>query len=112
MQGHKVFKLAVRAMSDSIEETLAANHLEKTDIDWLVPHQANLRIILAMAKKLNIPMEQVILTVQEQGNTSAASIPLALDHGIRTGKIKKGQTLLLEAFGGGMAWGSVLCKMT
>jgi len=110
MQGKEVFKIAVNKLSDILQETLAANNLAPSAIDWLVPHQANLRIIQAMAKKLNMSMEQVILTVGEHGNTSAASVPLALDQGIRDGRIKRGQTVLMESFGGGMAWGSALIK--
>ena len=84
--------------------------LESKDIDWLVPHQANIRIIQSTAKKMGLPMEKVILTVQDHGNTSAASIPLALDHGVRSGQIKKGQNLLLEGVGGGFTWGAVLLQ--
>ena len=83
----------------------------KEELDWLVPHQANIRIIQAMAKRLNMPMEKVILTVQDHGNTSAASVPLALDVGIRDGRVKKGQLILMEAFGGGFTWGSVLMRL-
>ncbi|CAN5216526.1 beta-ketoacyl-ACP synthase III [soil metagenome] len=110
MYGNEVFKVAVTKLNELVEETLAANNFTKADIDWLVPHQANIRIISALAKKLNLPMEKVIVTVEKHGNTSAASIPLALDDAIRTGKIKQGQTLLLEGFGGGFTWGSVLLK--
>ena len=91
-------------------ETLEANNLEKSDIDWLIPHQANMRIIKATAKKLNMPMEKVIQTVQIHGNTSTASVPMALDVAVRDGRIKRGETLLLEAFGGGFTWGSALIK--
>lgn len=108
MQGNEVFKLAVNTLGRIVEETLEANQLEKSDIDWLIPHQANLRIIKATAKKLNMPMERVVLTVSETGNTSAASIPVALDRAIRDGRIKRGETILLEAFGGGLTWGSAL----
>ena len=97
-------------LNDIVDETLAANQLEKGAIDWLIPHQANLRIIQATAKKLNLPMERVVLTVKEQGNTSAASIPLALDIAIRDGRIKRGELLLLEAFGAGFTWGSALVR--
>ncbi len=111
MQGNAVFKVAVKTLGSIVDETLAQNNMEKTDIDWLVPHQANLRIITATAKKLKMDMEQVIVTVDQTGNTSAASVPMALDYGIRSGKIKKGQTVLLEAFGGGFTWGSALLKL-
>ncbi|WP_035056186.1 beta-ketoacyl-ACP synthase III [Andreprevotia chitinilytica] len=110
MEGNAVFKFAVRALADVAEKTLAAAGLQKSDIDWLVPHQANLRIIESTAKHLGLPMEQVIVTVDKHGNTSAASIPLALDEGVKSGRIKPGQTLLLEGIGGGFAWGSVLLK--
>jgi 3-oxoacyl-[acyl-carrier-protein] synthase III len=93
-----------------VDETLAANKLDKSAIDWLVPHQANLRIIQAVAKKLDLPMERVIVTVQEHGNTSTASVPLALDVGVRDGRIKRGDMLLLEALGGGVTWGSALVR--
>jgi 3-oxoacyl-[acyl-carrier-protein] synthase III len=111
MRGQEVFKTAVRTLSRVVDETLAANNISKDGIDWLVPHQANLRIIEATARHLDMPMERVILTVQKHGNTSAASVPLALDHGVRTGKIKPGQTVLMEAFGGGFTWGSAFVKM-
>ncbi|ALP53363.1 3-oxoacyl-ACP synthase [Candidatus Tenderia electrophaga] len=110
MQGNDVFRFAVRTLGKIVDETLAANHMTKGDIDWLVPHQANIRIIAATAKKLNMPMERVVVTVDEHGNTSAASVPLALDVAVRDGRIKRGDTLLLEAFGGGFTWGSVLLK--
>ena len=108
MQGNDVFKIAVRTLSTIADETLAANNLSKKDIDWLIPHQANIRIIAATAKKLGMSMDQVVVTVDEHGNTSAASIPLALDVAVRDGRIQRGETLLLEAFGGGFTWGSVL----
>ena len=108
MQGNDVFKIAVRTLSSIADETLLANNLSKKDIDWLIPHQANIRIITATAKKLGIPMDQVVVTVDEHGNTSAASIPLALDVAVRDGRIQRGETVLLEAFGGGFTWGSVL----
>jgi 3-oxoacyl-[acyl-carrier-protein] synthase III len=111
MRGQEVFKTAVRTLARVVDETLAANQITKDQIDWLVPHQANLRIIEATARHLGMPMERVILTVQKHGNTSAASVPLALDHGVRTGLIKPGQTVLMEAFGGGFTWGSALVKM-
>ena len=108
MQGNDVFKIAVRTLSSIADETLSANNLSKKDIDWLIPHQANIRIIAATAKKLGMSMDQVVVTVDEHGNTSAASIPLALDVAVRDGRINRGETLLLEAFGGGFTWGSVL----
>ncbi|MFW5450860.1 MAG: beta-ketoacyl-ACP synthase III [Methylophagaceae bacterium] len=110
MQGNDVFKIAVRTLSSIADETLAANNLDKHDIDWLIPHQANIRIIKATAKKLDMPMDKVVVTVDEHGNTSAASIPLALDTAVRDGRIQRGETLLLEAFGGGFTWGSALLK--
>lgn len=110
MQGNEIFKIAVKTLGDIVDETLAYNNIDKSDIDWLIPHQANLRIITATAKKLNLPMERVILTVQDQGNTSAASIPLAFNQAVRDGRIKRGETLLLEAFGAGLTWGSALIK--
>jgi 3-oxoacyl-[acyl-carrier-protein] synthase-3 len=110
MAGSEVFKLAVTLLGRVVDETLAANKLDKSDITWLVPHQANLRIIQAVAKKLSMPMERVIVTVQEHGNTSTASVPLALDVGVRDGRIKRGDMLLLEALGGGVTWGSALVR--
>jgi 3-oxoacyl-[acyl-carrier-protein] synthase III len=110
MRGNEVFKVAVNTLGRIVDETLAANNLDKTDIDWLVPHQANLRIIHATARKLKMPLDRVVVTVQEQGNTSAASVPLALDTAVRDGRIKKGEMLLLEAFGGGFTWGSALVR--
>jgi 3-oxoacyl-[acyl-carrier-protein] synthase-3 len=110
MKGSEVFKMSVTTMCRAVDETLVANGLEKSDIDWLVPHQANVRIIQAMARKLDIPMERVIVTVDEHANTSAASIPLAFDAAVRDGRIRRGQTLLMEGFGGGFTWGSVLLK--
>ena len=110
MTGNEVFKVAVSTLSKSIDEALLANHLERSALDWLVPHQANLRIIQATARKLDLPMERVITTVQDHGNTSAASVPLALDFGVRSGKIQRGQLMLLEAFGGGFTWGSALVR--
>jgi len=108
MQGNDVFKIAVRTLSSIADETLSANNLSNKDSDWLIPHQANIRIIAATAKKLGMSMDQVVVTVDEHGNTSAASIPLALDVAVRDGRINRGETLLLEAFGGGFTWGSVL----
>lgn len=108
MQGNEVFKVAVKTLSSIADETLTANNMDKKDIDWLIPHQANIRIIAATAKKLALSMDHVVVTVDEHGNTSAASIPLALDVAVRDGRIKRGETLLLEAFGGGFTWGSAL----
>ncbi|PHS69011.1 MAG: 3-oxoacyl-ACP synthase [Methylophaga sp.] len=110
MQGNEVFKVAVRTLSAIVDETLAANNLQKKDIDWLIPHQANIRIIQATARKLDMAMDRVVVTVAEHGNTSAASIPLALDTAVRDGRIQRGEILLLEAFGGGFTWGSALLK--
>ncbi|MEK6747656.1 MAG: beta-ketoacyl-ACP synthase III [Pseudomonadota bacterium] len=110
MAGNEVFKMAVNTLGDIVDETLSANGLSKADIDWLVPHQANIRIINATAKKLQISMDRVVTTVAHHGNTSAASIPLALDVAVRDGRIKRGETILFEAFGGGFTWGSVLMK--
>ncbi len=110
MQGNDVFKVAVRTLSAIVDETLATNNLTKHDIDWLIPHQANIRIISATAKKLDMSMEHVVVTVDQHGNTSSASIPLALDTAVRDGRIQRGETLLLEAFGGGFTWGSALLK--
>jgi 3-oxoacyl-[acyl-carrier-protein] synthase-3 len=110
MDGGGVFKFAVKALDDLVEETLIANKLQKTDIDWLVPHQANIRIIQASAKKLGLSMEKVVVTVDRHANTSAASIPLALDEAARDGRIREGQLVLLEAVGGGFTWGAALVK--
>jgi 3-oxoacyl-[acyl-carrier-protein] synthase III len=110
MQGNEVFKVAVNTLGRIVDETLAANSMQKEDIDWLVPHQANTRIIAATAKKLDMSMDHVVLTVDQHGNTSAASVPLALDVAVRDGRIKNNDTLLLEAFGGGFTWGSVLLR--
>jgi 3-oxoacyl-[acyl-carrier-protein] synthase III len=110
MEGNAVFKMAVNTLDAIVDETLGANGMEKAHVDWLVPHQANIRIIQATAKKLGMSMEQVVVTVGEHGNTSAASIPLALDVAVRDGRVKRGQTILMEAFGGGFTWGSVLLK--
>ncbi len=108
MAGSEVFKIAVKTLGRIVDETLEANNLQKSDIDWLVPHQANNRIIEATAKKLRMPMDKVVQTVATHGNTSAASIPLALDVAVRDGRIKSGDRLLLEGFGGGFTWGSAL----
>lgn len=110
MQGNSVFKMAVNTLDAIVDETLQANGLNKSDIDWLVPHQANKRIIDATSKKLDMPAERVILTVADHGNTSAASIPLALDAGVKDGRIQRGELLLMEAFGGGFTWGSALVR--
>ncbi|RFA29968.1 3-oxoacyl-ACP synthase [Alkalilimnicola ehrlichii] len=110
MNGSEVFKVAVRTLGRIVNETLAANDLDKNDIDWLIPHQANIRIIGATAKMLDMPMEKVVVTLQKQGNTSAASIPLALDTAVRDGRVKAGDLLLMEAFGGGFTWGSALVR--
>jgi 3-oxoacyl-[acyl-carrier-protein] synthase-3 len=110
MKGNEVFKVAVNTLGRIVDETLEANNLDKSDIDWLVPHQANVRIINATAKKLKMSTDHVVTTVQHHGNTSAASVPLALDTAVRDGRIKRGETLLLEAFGGGFTWGSALIK--
>ncbi|HEY8051629.1 MAG: beta-ketoacyl-ACP synthase III [Steroidobacterales bacterium] len=110
MSGNEVFKIAVTKLGQAVDEALAANGLTKEALDWLVPHQANIRIIQAMARRLDMPMEKVIVTVQEHGNTSAASVPLALDVAVRDGRIKRGELLLLEAFGGGFTWGSALVR--
>jgi 3-oxoacyl-[acyl-carrier-protein] synthase-3 len=108
MQGGEVFKWAVTAMGDVVLETLAANGLTVEQIDWLVPHQANSRIIRATARRVGLPMERVVMTVAEHGNTSAASIPLAYDVAVRDGRIRSGHNVILEGFGGGFTWGSVL----
>lgn len=110
MKGNEVFKVAVTKLSEVVEQTLAANNMQKSDLDWLVPHQANFRIIKATAKKLDMSLDQVVLTLEQYGNTSAATVPTALDTAIRDGRIKRGQNLLLEAFGGGFAWASALVK--
>ena len=110
MQGNETFKLAVRELSNVVEETLLANNLDKKDLDWLVPHQANLRIITATAKKLEMDMSQVVVTLDKYANNSAATVPVALDEAIRDGRIQRGQLLLLEAFGGGWTWGSALVR--
>ena len=110
MTGNEVFKVAVKTLGNVASEALDANGIDKHDLDWLVPHQANIRIIQATAKRLDLPMEKVIQTVQDHGNTSAASVPMALDVGIRDGRIERGQLVLMEAFGGGFTWGSVLMR--
>ncbi len=110
MSGSDVFKVAVKTLDRVVEETLAANQLDKHDLDWLIPHQANLRIIEATAKRLDMSMDRVIVTVDKHGNTSSGSVPLALDYAVRAGKVQRGQLLLLEAFGGGFTWGSALIR--
>jgi 3-oxoacyl-[acyl-carrier-protein] synthase-3 len=110
MRGNEVFKMAVKTLGRIVDETLNANGLGRSDVDWLIPHQANTRIIAATAKKLKLPMEQVVVTVGQHGNTSAASVPLALDVAVRDGRIRRGDRLLMEAFGGGFTWGSVLAE--
>ncbi|WP_275595692.1 beta-ketoacyl-ACP synthase III [Thiomicrorhabdus lithotrophica] len=110
MKGNEVFKMAVNTLSRIAKETLEANGMQKEDIDWLVPHQANLRIIMGTAKKLKLTEDQTVITVHKHANTSSASVPMALDEAIRDGRIQRGQTLLLEAFGGGFTWGSALIK--
>ena len=110
MRGNEVFKMAVNTLGRIVDETLAANQMMKSDIDWLVPHQANIRIIRATAKKLKMSMDQVVVTVDKHGNTSAASVPLALDVAVRDGRIQRDELVMLEAFGGGFTWGSVLLR--
>lgn len=110
MEGNAVFKMAVNTLDAIVDETLGANGMEKAHVDWLVPHQANIRIIQATAKKLGMEMDHVVVTVDRHGNTSAASIPLALDVAVRDGRIQRGETILMEAFGGGFTWGSILMK--
>jgi 3-oxoacyl-[acyl-carrier-protein] synthase-3 len=110
MAGREVFRIAVTMLGNVVDEALAKNGLDKSAVKWLVPHQANIRIIQAVAKKLDLPMERVIVTVQDHGNTSAASVPLALDAGVRDGRIQRGDLILLEAFGGGLTWGAALVR--
>ncbi|MTD39895.1 beta-ketoacyl-ACP synthase III [Erwinia sp. CPCC 100877] len=110
MAGNEVFKVAVTELAHIVDETLKANNLDRSDLDWLVPHQANLRIIGATAKKLGMSMDNVVVTLDRHGNTSAASVPAALDEAVRDGRIKPGQLMLLEAFGGGFTWGSALVR--
>ena len=110
MKGNEVYKVAVNTLGQLVTETLTVNGMTKDQLDWLIPHQANIRIIEAIAKRLDLPMERVIVTIDTQANTSAASVPLALDTGIRDGRVKRGQLLLLEAFGGGFTWGSALVR--
>jgi len=110
MQGNEVFRVAVNTLGRIVDETLEANGLDKSDVDWLVPHQANIRIIAATARKLKMSMDNVVVTVDTHGNTSGASVPLALDTAVKDGRIKRGELLLLEAFGGGFTWGSALVR--
>lgn len=110
MRGNEVFKVAVRTLGRIVQETLGANDLDKSELDWLIPHQANYRIIAATARMLDMSMDQVVVTVDRHGNTSAASVPLALDEAVRDGRIQRGDMLLLEAFGGGFTWGSALVR--
>ena len=111
MKGNEVFKVAVTTLGNIAATTLEKAGIAKEELDWLIPHQANIRIIQATAKRLGLPMEKVILTVQDHGNTSAASVPMALDVARRDGRVKKGQLVLMEAFGGGFTWGSVLMRL-
>ncbi|MDE2154637.1 MAG: ketoacyl-ACP synthase III [Xanthomonadaceae bacterium] len=110
MAGREVFKVAVKTLDSLVDETLQAAGMRESDIDWLIPHQANLRIIHATAKRLNMPMERVIVTVDKHANTSSGSVPLALDYAVRSGKVQRGQNLLLEAFGGGFTWASAMLR--
>ena len=110
MKGNEVFKVAVRTLEGMVDRVLADNGLEQGEIDWFVPHQANLRIIRATARRLGLPMERVVLTVRDHGNTSAASIPMALDTAVRDGRIQPGDLVLMEAFGGGFTWGASLVR--
>jgi 3-oxoacyl-[acyl-carrier-protein] synthase-3 len=110
MKGNEVFKVAVNTLGRIVDETLAFNDMDKHDLDWLIPHQANLRIIKATAKKLDMPMDRVVVTVDKHGNTSAASVPMALDEAVRSERIRRGDHMLLEAFGGGFTWGAALIR--
>lgn len=110
MKGNEVFRIAVKELSAEAERILADTGMSGRDLDWLVPHQANLRIIEAISKRINLPMDRVVVTIRDHGNTSAASVPLALDTAVRDGRIKRGQSLLFEAFGGGFTWGSALLR--
>jgi 3-oxoacyl-[acyl-carrier-protein] synthase-3 len=110
MSGKDVFKVAVNTLGNVATKALESSGVSQDELDWLIPHQANIRIIQATAKRLKLPMEKVILTVQDHGNTSAASVPMALDVGVRDGRVKRGQLVLMEAFGGGFTWGSVLMR--
>ena len=108
MKGNEVFKVAVSKLGQMVVDILKENGFQQSDVTWLIPHQANLRIINSVAKKLSLPLEKVVITIDEQGNTSAASIPLALDVAVRDGRVKRGDLLLCESFGGGFTWGSAL----
>lgn len=110
MDGREVFKVAVAKLEEIVDQTLEQAGMQKTEIDWLIPHQANMRIIKATAKRLDLPLDRVVLTIEKHGNTSAASVPIALDHAVREGQVKRGDILMLEAFGAGFAWGSTLVK--
>ncbi len=110
MKGNETFKVAVRALEDVVQEALEYNRVKAEDIDLLIPHQANLRIIQAMAQRLKMPMEKVVITLHKYGNTSAASIPMALDEAVREGRIKENDLILFEAFGGGLTWASALVR--
>ena len=110
MKGNEVYKVAVNTLGALVTETLSANNIARSQLDWLIPHQANIRIIEAIAKRLELPMDRVIVTIDTQGNTSAASVPLALDTAVRDGRVQRGHLLLLEAFGGGFTWGSALVR--
>jgi 3-oxoacyl-[acyl-carrier-protein] synthase-3 len=110
MKGNEVYKVAVNTLGQLVTETLSAHNIAIDQLDWLIPHQANIRIIEAIAKRLHLPMERVIVTINDHGNTSAASVPLALDTAVRDGRVRRGQLLLLEAFGGGFTWGSALIR--
>jgi 3-oxoacyl-[acyl-carrier-protein] synthase-3 len=110
MKGNEVYKVAVNTLGQLVTETLSAHNIAIEQLDWLIPHQANIRIIEAIAKRLRLPMERVIVTINDHGNTSAASVPLALDTAVRDGRVRRGQLLLLEAFGGGFTWGSALIR--
>jgi 3-oxoacyl-[acyl-carrier-protein] synthase-3 len=110
MKGNEVYKVAVNTLGALVIETLSSNNFTKDQLDWLIPHQANIRIIEAIAKRLELPMSRVVVTIDTHGNTSAASVPLALDTAVRDGRVKRGQLLLLEAFGGGFTWGSALLR--
>ena len=110
MKGKEVFRWAVSALGDAVVEALEANNLTEKDIDWLVPHQANIRIIQAIARRVDMSLDKVVVTIERHGNTSAASVPLAFDEAVRDGRIRRGQNIIFEAFGGGFAWGSMLVK--
>lgn len=110
MSGQDVFKVAVKTLERLVDETLEAAGLDKSDVDWLIPHQANLRIIEGTARRLHLPMDRVVVTVDRHGNTSSGSVPLALDEAVRSGRVERGQNLLLEAFGGGFTWASALIR--